>query len=84
MMELIKAGKLDVENVDVFCEKGAFSLEQSRQILEAARKNGLKINFHGEELVRLNSAEVYAVYRKPYSSPLPAGQNTEPGAVYSL
>ncbi len=58
VMDLVKAGKLNVENVDVFCEKGAFSLEESREILAAARKNNLSINFHGEELVRLNSAEV--------------------------
>lgn len=35
--------------VDVFCERGAFSLEQSRRILEAARDAGLKVKIHADE-----------------------------------
>ena len=27
-------GQLDVENIDVFCEKGVFEVEDSRRILE--------------------------------------------------
>jgi imidazolonepropionase-like amidohydrolase len=55
---LTKQGKLNVENVDVFCERGVFDVQQTRTILEAASKLGLRINFHGEELSCLNSAEV--------------------------
>jgi imidazolonepropionase len=32
--------------VDVFCERGAFTLEQSLRIFEAARKNGLAVRAH--------------------------------------
>ncbi len=51
-------GELHVDNIDVFCEKGVFDVEQTRQILQAGKDNGLAINFHGEEIHRLNSAEV--------------------------
>ena len=51
-------GELNVENVDVFTEKGIFDVDQTRRIFKEARKLGFKINFHGEEIVRLNSVEV--------------------------
>ncbi len=35
--------------VDVFCEKGAFSLEQSRRILEAAKSLGFPLKVHADE-----------------------------------
>ena len=34
VMELIKRGELGVENIDVFCEKGVFEVEDSKRILE--------------------------------------------------
>ena len=47
-----------MNNVDVFCEQGVFDVTQSRDILLAGKAMGLNLNFHGEELHRLNSAEV--------------------------
>jgi imidazolonepropionase len=38
------------EFVDVFCEEGAFSIEESRRVLEAARALGLKTKVHAEQL----------------------------------
>lgn len=35
--------------VDVFCEDGAFSLDQSRMILEAARELGFPLKIHADE-----------------------------------
>jgi imidazolonepropionase len=35
--------------VDVFCEDGAFSLDQSRKILEAARELGFPLKIHADE-----------------------------------
>jgi imidazolonepropionase len=35
--------------VDVFCEKGAFSLEQSRIILETAKELGFPLKIHADE-----------------------------------
>ena len=34
---------------DVFCEEGAFSLEQSRRVLERAKEMGLGIKIHSDE-----------------------------------
>jgi len=34
---------------DVFCEEGAFTLEQSRRVLEAARTLGLGLKIHADE-----------------------------------
>lgn len=59
MAKLNAQGELRVENIDVFCEKGVFNVDQTRRILEAGRRvAGLRINFHGEELSCLGSAEV--------------------------
>lgn len=54
----ISAGSLQVDNIDVFCEKGVFDLECTRQILQAGKDMGLNINFHGDELHPMNSAQV--------------------------
>lgn len=34
---------------DVFCERGAFNLEQTRRILEAAQKHGMALKVHADE-----------------------------------
>lgn len=54
----IDAGELHVDNIDVFCERGVFDVEQTRRILTAGQQIGLAANFHGEELSCLHSAEV--------------------------
>ena len=59
VIRLNASGELSVENIDVFCEKGVFNIEQTRQILKSGKDQGnLRINFHGEELNYLGSAEV--------------------------
>ncbi|HVO12452.1 MAG TPA: imidazolonepropionase [Vicinamibacteria bacterium] len=35
---------------DVFCERGVFSVEESRRILGAARDRGMKLRLHADEL----------------------------------
>lgn len=54
------AGTLNVENIDVFCEKGVFEIEDSRKMLKAGQKAGLRVNFHGDELFPLGGAEMGA------------------------
>lgn len=54
----ISAGNLQVDNIDVFCEKGVFDLNSTRRILQAGKDMGLNINFHGDELHPMNSAQV--------------------------
>lgn len=46
--------------VDVFCETGAFSLEQSRRILETARELGFPLKIHADEFDNLNGASLAA------------------------
>jgi imidazolonepropionase len=40
------AGKKLAKSVDVFCERGAFTVEQSERIMEAARRHGLDVRAH--------------------------------------
>ncbi len=44
--------------VDVFCERGAFTLEQSRTILEAARNLGFPLKIHADEFENLGGASL--------------------------
>ncbi|KAI8511180.1 putative imidazolonepropionase [Branchiostoma belcheri] len=60
LRELMKSGDLEVDNIDVFCEKGVFDVDSTRRILQAGVEAGLAINFHGDELHPMNSAELGA------------------------
>ena len=46
--------------VDVFCETGAFDLEQSRQILSQAAKLGFPLKIHADEFDNLGGAALAA------------------------
>ena len=46
--------------VDVFCETGAFSLAQSRQVLEAARDLGFPLKIHADEFDNLGGVSLAA------------------------
>ncbi|XP_015780717.1 PREDICTED: probable imidazolonepropionase [Acropora digitifera] len=58
LQELIQSQELRVDNIDVFCEKGVFGLDDTRKILEAGKAIGLAVNFHGDELHPMKAAEV--------------------------
>ncbi len=45
---------------DVFCERGVFSVAESRRILVAAREHGLKLRLHADELAATGGAELAA------------------------
>lgn len=45
---------------DVFCEKKAFSLEESREILETGKRYGLKPKIHADQLTPGGGAELAA------------------------
>ena len=45
---------------DVFCEKGVFSVAQSRRLLLAAREHGLQLKLHADEIASLGGAELSA------------------------
>jgi imidazolonepropionase len=44
------------EFCDVFCERGYFSVEQSRTILGAAKKSGLRLRIHADQLTNNGGA----------------------------
>ncbi len=48
---------------DVFCEEGAFTLDQSRRILTAARDAGLGLKIHADEIHRLGASGLAADLR---------------------
>lgn len=43
---------------DVFCEPGVFTVQESREILTAARRSGLAIKLHADELTSGGGAEL--------------------------
>lgn len=44
--------------IDVFCEKNAFSLEQTKRIFEVAKKQAFKIKAHVDEFTNLGGARL--------------------------
>lgn len=48
------------EFCDVFCEKGVFSVEQSRQLLLKAKELGFKLKIHADEIFPLGGTELAA------------------------
>ena len=59
MLPQIARAKL-AEFCDVFCEHGYFDVEQSRRILTAARKLGLKLRIHADQLSNSGGAKLAA------------------------
>ncbi len=52
------AEKVLAEFCDVFCERGAFTLEQTRRILLAGKSHGLRAKVHADEMSTLGGAEL--------------------------
>lgn len=48
------------EFIDCFCEEGVFTVEESREILKAGAKNGLRIKLHADEIEPIGGAELAA------------------------
>ena len=42
---------------DVFCDKGAFSIDQTFELIDESIKYGMPVRLHGEEIVRTGIAE---------------------------
>ncbi|HET7579214.1 MAG TPA: imidazolonepropionase [Bacillales bacterium] len=59
MFPQIKEEEL-AEFVDIFCETGVFSVEQSRRFLEKARAAGFQVKIHADEIDPLGGAELAA------------------------
>ncbi len=56
-MDVVKKEKL-AEFVDIFCEKGVFNVEESRYILEEAKKRGFGLKIHADEIEALGGVEL--------------------------
>jgi imidazolonepropionase len=59
MLPRVASEKL-AEFCDVFCERGYFDIEQSRKILAAAKKLGLKLRMHVDQLSNFGGAKLAA------------------------
>ena len=59
MLPRVASEKL-AEFCDVFCERGYFDIEQSRKILAAAKKHGLKLRIHADQLTNSGAAKLAA------------------------
>lgn len=59
MLDAVAAEKL-ADAVDVFCEGIAFSPDETRQVFEAAKAEGLAIKVHAEQLSNLHGAKLAA------------------------
>jgi len=59
MLPCVAKEKL-AEFCDVFCERGYFDVEQSRKILTAAKKLGLKLRGHVDQLTNSGGAKLMA------------------------
>lgn len=53
----VAAEKL-AEFCDVFCERGAFTVAQAKQILEAGKRHGLKPRIHAEQLAHTGATQL--------------------------
>ena len=57
MLPLVQKEGL-AENCDIFCEKGVFTVAQSRRLLKAAQDRGLGVKIHADEIVSFGGAEL--------------------------
>ncbi len=60
MIEVMKcaADNKLAEFADIFCEKNVFTVEQSRRFLTEAKKLGLNLKIHADEMVQLGGTEL--------------------------
>ncbi len=59
MIPLVAERKL-AQYCDVFCEQGVFTVEESREILQAAQEHGMQARVHADELSAFGGAEMAA------------------------
>lgn len=57
MLDEIQEKEL-AEFVDIFCETGVFTIEQSRQFLQKAKEKGFGLKIHADEIDSLGGAEL--------------------------
>ncbi|HEY1144767.1 MAG TPA: imidazolonepropionase [Allosphingosinicella sp.] len=60
---MIPAAKGIAEAVDAFCEEIGFSADEVRALFEAAKRSGLRVKLHAEQLSNLGGAALAAQYK---------------------
>lgn len=48
--------------LDVFCDEGAFTLQETAQLLKAGAENGLKLKLHAEQLSHIGATKLIAEF----------------------
>jgi imidazolonepropionase len=59
LIPAVAAEKL-AEFCDVFCDRGAFSLKESKEVLQAGKKSGMVPRIHAEQLTRTGATQLAA------------------------
>lgn len=55
-----QARAIGAEAIDVYCDAGAFTLAETRQLLEAGRRAGLALRVHAEQFTHTGAADLAA------------------------
>jgi imidazolonepropionase len=58
--EMVPAAAGLARAIDVYCDEGAFTLEETRQVLEAGRRRGLALRAHAGQFADLGAAQLIA------------------------
>ncbi|MEN8115037.1 MAG: imidazolonepropionase, partial [Actinomycetota bacterium] len=58
--EMLDGCASDARFCDVFCDQAAFTVDETRRILEAARRHGLDARVHADQLGRVGAASLAA------------------------
>jgi imidazolonepropionase len=58
--EMLPAAEGMAESVDVFCDQGAFTVDQSRRVLQAGQALGMRTKLHADELALSGGSELAA------------------------
>ncbi|MEB8123326.1 imidazolonepropionase [Staphylococcus succinus] len=58
MIDLLQEVKGYADFADIFCETGVFTVEESRQYMEAAKALGFKVKIHADEIDPLGGLEL--------------------------
>ena len=80
MLPLVVSERLAVF-ADVFCEPGVFTIDETRDLLLAARRSGLALKLHADELAPSGGAELAAELRATSADHLAA---ISPGGIRAL
>jgi imidazolonepropionase len=60
VVDVVGSGQADAQWCDVFCDEGAFTVDESRRILTAAAHAGLGLRIHAEQLTHSGAARLAA------------------------